>query len=492
MSASPQLDIAAPTPTRPTLLSHLWTGRSLLFLGIFLGITAGLINYVRTKETYTAKAELMFPSAPASKLAALTGGSSGGDLPSVPLLDGLKSIPQPGSSAGTATDILQTLRARKDVYEALKAGHVAKSDESGELHAAVDLDKRWGTTRDQTLRRLFDNAKLKTSKSGSLEITFKDEDPALAYAIVEAMLRELDGLSEQLKLVPARDAARFLNEQAALARAEADSAQARMTDFLEARHGVPPTDEATAMGAKYAQLESDYVAAKVQSDVAVNAAAMATAGAQRLINTAIDPGPGNAGPLSTLYQRVVQLRTEKSLLLTKLTERHPDVMAKQDELDAAERALADEVKRQSALLKPTANAPVASHPAVIDAVSKAVVARAQLQGTIQARDQVRAGLTKLPRAVATYTRLSAELQARLRAEQMFREEAVKAKTVAAAHDSFFEIMDPPVLPTSHDPAGRLSAILMLTFVGLALGGIIPYLRWRKEDEAYRAARRAAG
>jgi len=456
------------TTTPPSLPSVIWAARRTLYLGVACGLLLGGLLALLQPTTYTVTATLVFPSAPSSKLGGLLGSSSG-DLPSVPLLDGVLLVPQPATSAGTAALIIHSHRTTQAVIE--------------ELH----LQQEWHLrTLAATYRRFNKGLKCTTGRDGELVIGFCDKaGPQLVMRVTEALLQQLQQQTAQLGLDPARDNLTFLDTQRQQAHAQSLEAQQRLQAFQAQNRLIDVSDQAKALADEYAKIQSDLAEATIAATIADHVVHQVAGSMDSLIRASIDPlalsgasslsgssgSVTTTGTLSPLYEKVIALEAELALLRTRLTPNHPDVQSKEQELAIARRVLRDEIQRQLAVLHH------GDSPVINAAVVQASVSHFKVAGLQQALRQVEQIIDKVPKMQASYLRLSAELNAAIEAEKLYREEWEKARIIAQTRGKLYEILDPATAPVDHDPGHRLFVLIAFLVLGLGLAAVKPYLDW---------------
>ncbi|HEY3377212.1 MAG TPA: hypothetical protein VGL77_06910 [Armatimonadota bacterium] len=454
--------------SRPDMRTLIRQYRRTLVLAAGIGLLLGGVMAALRPLTYSASATLLFPSLPGSTLSALTGGGGGGDLPSVPLLGGALITPQPGTSAATASVLLQSHRAADDVIKKL------------------DLKGRWGLSDDRAvLRRFTQRLQCKAGKSGELYIGFQDKSAKTAYEIADAVVCELQQLSHTLGLNPAEENVTFLEQQEADARRKFMASQQAMMAFQRANQMPSLPDQAKLLITQYAQVQDDLTKARLEADAADRQLHLVSGSTEKMIKAYQDPTATGDGALSRLYQRVKQGESELVLLRERLTPNHPDVQSKKSELNEAKRQLHTEIGRQVALVKS------GNFPVLRDAVVGASLTRARVAGLQSAADQLHQIVGRLPQQQAEYTLLSAELDANGDAVKLFHDELEKARILASRNGPLFVVADPPSLPLERDPAHRLVILILALFLGLGVGLLFPYFAWYGQLQAYEESRWAS-
>lgn len=449
----------------PRLLPTILRRRKALWLGVLCGLLVGGIIAVTRPVTYSASSTLLFPTSPASRLSALAGDGGGGDLPSVPLLDGALMIPQPGTGASTAGLLLQSHRAAETIVR------------------ATQLQRHWKLPNEtETIRRFQQKLQCKAGKSGELVIGFQDKSAPQAYNVVTTSVAVLQNLSQELGLNPAEANLTFLEKQAREADARSLDSQKRLLAFQQKNGMLSVPDEAKGLIEEYQQMKMDVTRAQLEASTSAQQVAIVATGAERMIRAAQDPMPSGDNRLAPLYQHVTQAQEELALLRERLTAEHPDVLQKQAELNEATAELNREMARQTALLKS------GSSPVVRDAVAQASVNQAKASGLQQALSQMETRVSALPLQQAIYARLTTELAANTDAVKLFRQELSKARIIAERNGPMFVIADPAAMPLERDPLHRPVVLGLCMLLGLSFGLAMPYLEWFRLQQEYEEQR----
>ncbi len=458
-----QIDHLAECPTvpmPPRFLSIVWKYRKTLLVGMAIGLLLGIVIAVLRPTTYTSTATLLFPSAPASRMSLLGGGGSG-DLPSLPLLEGALMVPQPGTSAVTASLILESNRSLREVLHQL---HHDAND-------PLDLANAWKLDDRETLEKLRENMEIKVGKQGELYVGFRDRQPQTAYRVASALVHELQVLSKELGINPAEQSVAFLEQQVQEADRKLRVATSAMLDFQRANHIVSMPDQARALAEQYAKMQSDKTAADLEASTAMRQVRVMTDVAGKMVEACIDPNPAVGNTLAQLYQQVTKIETELALLSEKLTAHHPDVQAKQAELQRAQKVLNAEIDRQLSALDQGGS------PVLYPAVIQAAASHARAEGLDAALRKMQTTVERLPKQQAAYARLQAELEANVATVKLLRQELEKARIVEQSRGPNFVLLDHAELPEQPDSAGRVRIIVLLALLGLAFATLLPYREW---------------
>ncbi len=448
-------------PQVPSLLAVLRSYWKLLALGALMGIAIGLFIALRKQKTYTSEATLVFPSSVGmSALASFTGGG-GTDLPSVPLLQGALAVPQLGSGAGTAKLIVKSRRLQ---YQVIRALH---------------LEEKWKVPNAKTAAKVFEGGlKVTQGKSGELIVGFTDTSRELAYKITAATVDELRRLTAELRLDPASSNVRFLERKVAETKLRVAAAQQDLAAFQRQYHIIDLNTQAGQLAQRYAELRRDATTASLEATIALRQANMMSGHAKRLIQSAMDPVAGPNSTLSLLYQRVKEAESELALLKYQLTDEHPQVQEKERALRQAQSRLKAEMQRQFTAVQ------VGSSPALNQAVLQAAGNQARAAGLARALSGLQQEVDKLPRQAATYTQLSGQVQANLRALTLYQEELEKARILTQSRGPTFVELDPAEMPLEPDRGRRSTIVLLWLMMGLSLASIIPIWQWQRRQTEY--------
>jgi uncharacterized protein involved in exopolysaccharide biosynthesis len=483
MNGQPDWYAATAPPSLWGTLKRWWM---FLVVGLLLGIGGGFLVYWTTETTYTVKSMLLFPSAAMSGYSALTGGGSA-DLPGLPLLDGAVIIPQPGTSADTATLLLESMRGRKEILLRLRE---KRHLDMGNIWSLKDawvpvLDKDGKPTAETTpadklLKQLGGKLTCKTGKLSELYLEATDTDKTIAQAIVMEAINELSIMTIELPLDPARRSVAYLNNEVKNAQKQLDDAQKRMTAFQQKTLIISVAEQSQSLSTQYVQAQNDAADADVAVQTATEKVNKLSANARDLLNKCMDPsGNGQSALLTSLFGKVRDIESELALLRLKLADDNPEIVAKIHAHDIAVSQLTDEINRQLLLVN------AGSSPAVSQAFVDKFATEARAYGQHQAVNTLKARVAQLPTQEAEFTRLEADVTRWTETLQMMETEQQKAVIVAQSRGPVFQVQDPPELPTDRDSRGGPKKMALGTLLGLALGLAFPLIDYQ------RALRRAA-
>ncbi|MHB9025943.1 MAG: GumC family protein [Armatimonadota bacterium] len=425
-----------------------------LVLGALIGAALLTVIGLFIPRTYTSSTVLLFPGARGGgavgeQPSADMGGSGGSDQPSLPLMQGVLSVPQPGTSPGTAMLIL---KSRKVTQQLIKD---------------YDLEKAWNRSPERSIEKFHRDFACYLGSSGELRVAFSDREPKRGKQVVESAIKLLSQSVEELSLDPAGRNVRFLQQNLEHAERDCAKAEKALIDFQRSVGGAPPDTQVTSLSGLYGQLQQSLYTAEVEAGAAQAHLKSVSAASERMVRMAQDPGRADNALLASLYKTVVERESELALLREKYTEKRPEVVQARAALTVANNNLKREIDRQVASIRGGAS------PYVSDAVTAAVGAQARVAGLRRATGEVKNRLQTLPTAQVQYGQLQLTLRDERTRLSLVRTEYIKAQLIAQSRAPQFVTLDPPSLPRR---ANGLD-LYWFTLIGF-LGGLLLILgKW---------------
>ncbi len=457
-------------PPVAEFLLFLWGMRWKLIIGGLVGALLFAGNRYLVTRTYSSSALLLFPSGSASGLAALAGIGGSPDQPALPLLGGLLSIPQPATSPGTAVLVLNSRRTVMPLVERFRF-EWAKGHGGTQVH------------RDFCRKYL----RCKVGRDGDLRVEFTDTSAKRSQEVVTALVRALERSMSELSLDPTSYNLRFLKDNLAQAEDAFHKANTAMADYQRAHGVVPPDMQFQLLGQRYSALQGELAAAEVDAATAGTRVRELTSTVKGIIRSAQQPADIAGALLPALYGGLVEKQTKLALLRRTFTDKHPEVVQAQREVEEAQRQLETETSRQIDSVEK------GHSPFVSDAAIAQVVAQAKTEGLRTAADRLRADLAAVPNVQSKYAQLALELEAQKGRYTMLLSEFYKAQLFAANKAPRFVVADPPVVPEAPNPRGTGRSAMMGMILGVLLMTVRPFFLWvtkprlrartREEEEA---------
>ena len=400
-------------------------------------------------RTYTSTAVILFPGAKGGGGATTGimgdagGGSGSADQPALPLMQGVLSVPQPGTSPATAGLILRSDKTTAALLE------------------RFDLIREWRLSKEKATERFHKRFVCSEGSSGDLRIAYKDRSATRARRTIIAALEMLTASIEELSVEPAQKNVAFLRQNLREAEANCDRIQKEIVRLQRAAGGTSPDVAIQNLGQLASDLRKELTTAEVEAAVAASSMKGTTEVAKKILATAQDPNDSGTALITTLYRDVAQKETELALLRKKFTDRRPEVVQAKQALEAARRSLAAETERQLRSLEEGAS------PLVREALVAQMAAQARAEGLRAASREVQAKLLALPATQARYTQLSADLRDERSRVSLLRSELARAQIIARTREAQFVILDPPTLPKRPDGY----EYYWFTLAGALLGGL---------------------
>ncbi len=231
-------------------LQLLWQGRRLLTRVVAYGFLAALLIALLAPRKYESTARLMPPDSrpSATGLAALLSSSRDGGM-----------IPLAGDLFGLKTT------------SALFVGVLRSRTVQDRIIEHFDLRRRYrllpfGTPRIENVRaELADNTTISEDrKSGIITISVRDKEPAVAKAMAQAYVRELNRLVAEVSTSEARRERTFLEERLKAVKQELDKAAGEFSQFASRNVTLDIKEQTRAMVEAAASLQAQLIVAETE------------------------------------------------------------------------------------------------------------------------------------------------------------------------------------------------------------------------------------
>jgi len=136
----------------------------------------------------------------------------------------------------TQVDIIMSQRVARRVGQDMKLA------QNPEMQAAFKKTGGEGTIEDWLAENLLRKLKVETSQSNIINVSFSSSDPRFTARVADAFARAYVDTMLELRVEPTRQAAEWFDEQLKSLRANLESAQAKLTNYLQ-REGIVSADE---------------------------------------------------------------------------------------------------------------------------------------------------------------------------------------------------------------------------------------------------------
>ena len=350
----------------------------------------------------------------------------------------------------------------------------------------TDLDIT-ATTPDQMeslISRLDDKTTVQSNGGNLFKVSFEDGDPVRARDVVDALLT----IFVEGNLGQSRDdmdtAQRFIDQQIKEYERQLEMAEERLANFKQQNFNALPG--AAGYHGRVERAEAALLAAENDLNNAITQRALL----QRELSSTPELIGGNnnlglgSGPPSDTTLRIIEIEAQIQELLTRYTEKHPDVVIAKRRLVALEAK--NERELEAAL---EAELSIGDQPIGETGVPNPLYSQMQLrmieqQSRIQISqsrvDQVKGQIAELERLRANVPAVEAELKKlnrdygiiKTNYEQLLkrRESArISQEREVSAEPVQFRIVDPPEVPARPDGPNRALFLTVVLIAGLGAG-----------------------
>ncbi|MDJ0757894.1 MAG: hypothetical protein QNJ19_00775 [Woeseiaceae bacterium] len=357
----------------------------------------------------------------------------------------------------------------------------------------TDLDLR-ATTREEK-QALIDslalainidsvNTRSRRNKDGSIfRISYRDTDPQMSLKVVDEVL---DTFREEIgagRTGGSEDALEFLESGIADYRAQLQQRERELADFRRENVGLLPGE-----GRGYFETLQDALAQnrEIQGELSLLLNQRDTLQQQLRGQEPILSDPGGSGgviPKTELEQRISVFESTIQELLTRFTEKHPDVIAARDQLAqlrAQREKQLEELSAAGGSGNVASNNPVyqqlqislnSVNLEIAELQGRLATSRTQvadLQAKIDVIPQIEAQLAELTRDYDQINSVYNDMRAK------YEQEKLRRKRLGWDNVTF-ETMEPPNVGRNPVSPMRSQLILLVTLAGLGVGGAIAYL-----------------
>jgi polysaccharide chain length determinant protein (PEP-CTERM system associated) len=355
------------------------------------------------------------------------------------------------------------------------------------------LDQR--ATNEEELEALFfnlrENIGVATGRTGDSRnlytISYRDSNRGMALAIVQTLLDTFVKDVLELNDQGSEEATGYLEDQLAHYSGLLSEAERRLAAFKKENVGLLPGES----GGVFERLQVEMTSLKAtQSDLEVEIDRQSELRRQLTSETPFVPGGGVGSAGATILgspteEAIKQLETQRSQLLLAYTDRHPDVVAINEQLAL----LYVEVERErdamagsATGIEGAANSTNPVYQGVQIALNDSSVRIATLRSQIQQRERVvrelNSQINTIPEVEATYSELTrnyAQYQS-LYDELLEQRERERMGTAGADREVVsFNITEPPA--AGLEPVAPLRGLFLVAVlvIGLGAGGLLAWI-----------------
>lgn len=350
----------------------------------------------------------------------------------------------------------------------------------------TDLDIT-ATTPDQMERliaRLGDKTTISTNGGNLFKVSFEDGNPTRARDVVDALLTVfVEGNLGQSRN-DMDEAQRFINKQIQDYEVQLEQAEQRLANFRQQNFDVLPG--AAGYHGRVERAESALIAA----ENALNSAVTQEAGLKRELATAPEliGGVSNfgigSGPPSDTTLRIIEIEAQVAELLTRYTEKHPDVVIAQRRLKALEakneRELEAALQNELSIGEEEVTESGVPNPLHIQLQLRLIEQQSIIQINQRRVDQIKGQIDELERLRSNVPAVEAELKKLNRDYGIIKtnyDELLKRRESArisqerevSAEPVQFRVIDPPDIPALPDGPNRGLFLTVVLIAGLGAG-----------------------
>ncbi|HEX2999198.1 MAG TPA: hypothetical protein VHR86_03055 [Armatimonadota bacterium] len=407
-----------------------WTVLGRIFIGAIVGALLFTAIGKLIPHRYTSAAVLLFPGAKSSgggtpaATDSTGGGGSSSDQPSLPLMEGVLSVPQLGTSPSTAALILNSRQTTVALIQKFK------------------LNEEWHLPMEKAIEYFQEYYQCIEGPSGDLRIHYTDRTPERAQQMLTEAIKILTASIERFSEHPATKNVAYLHDNLKKAEANCDRIQKEIVRLQRMTGGTPPDSEIQTLSQLLADVQKELTTAQVEASVADSSLKVTSNVSTRIMRTAQSPVSSGSDKelISILYRDVAQRESDLALLREKYTDRRPEVVQARQALATARRGLEKEVARQVQSVQSGAS------PLTKDALITALTARARMAGLQQSAKRIQATLEMLPDALVKYNALTSDLKDERARVSLLRSEYLRAQLIVESRGPQFVMLDPPTRP----------------------------------------------
>lgn len=379
------------------------------------------------------------------------------------LADPVGGIPIPSEQipafVQTQLDLLKSEQVAVDVVDKLKLLERPAVDPEKEKEVVSD-DKPRKPPREAMADSLLKRIKTKPSRdSNIIEVSFDDRDPAWAAKIANQFINSYMSTNVSMLVGPARDAARFYEQQAIKSRLDLEANQKKLTDFQRTQ-GITSSDERSDVEiARLADITRQLT--EVEAQLADSASRQRTSrgGAENmpevLDNQLIQ---GMKQELSRLEARVAQQGAS-------LGQNHPEMLRMKEEAAALRSSVAVETQKVIGSLS-RANEINRARRDELRAAEEAQ--RQKVLASRSSRDEIEVLKREIESSQKAYDTI----------RQKLAQEELKSNVTTSSVRLVAEAT-PPILPSSPNlPVNTLAAAVLSTLLGLGIIFTLEFINGR--------------
>lgn len=341
----------------------------------------------------------------------------------------------------TQVDIINSNRVAERVVALLKLDEVPAVREQWQAEADGKGDLRvW------LAEALQKKLVVKPSReSNVINIAFTGADPQFAAAVANAFAQAYIEVNLELKVEPARQYARWFDEQSVPLREKVEAAQKRLSDY-QLQHGIVPSDgRLDVETARLAELSSQLVAAEAQR--------METRSRQGQAGAADTmPEVLQSGLIQGLKAELARQEAAREQLASRVGKNHPDYTRIEAEIRSLRDKIGAETQRVASSIGSATRSNLAREAdlrAALDAQKKRVLEMRER------RDQI---------AV-----LQRDVESAQRAHDLVAQRLTQTSLESRTQQTNIAVLTPATAPLQHSSPRTALNLALAVFLGALLG-----------------------
>ena len=318
--------------------------------------------------------------------------------------------------------------------------------------------------------------------ANTFEVSFQDQDPKLAHAVVRTLLDTFMEDSLGMKRTDAGVAERFLESQIGDYEQKLIEAEQRLADFKQRNVGLMPG----ATGDYYQRLEAEMGRLQQMQQVYNQLAARRDELNRQLRGEEPSFGlMGGASQSSPIDAQIAQYKAQRDQLLLQYTDKHPQVRAINDTIAQLEEEKSSGATISSSVAPPSGAAAQVAQSLDANPVyqtlrlnlSQAEADLAEMRGQIASQQaviaQLRSRVDAIPEVEAELARLNRDYEVNKKQYDTLLQRLESARISQQAEQTTenvkFRIIEPPSQPVQPSGPKRLALDTLVLFAGLGAG-----------------------
>jgi polysaccharide biosynthesis transport protein len=312
-----------------------------------------------------------------------------------------------------------------------------------------------------------------TKGTNLIEVTAKGKTPEEAQQISQSVVDNFLAMQTNNQQQTQSLLVKFLNDRIEEAKKDSDEAAQKFADYSREHKLYSPDEQlkaaitqVSAYDKSIADLQSQQKSAQAQYDVATD-----KLGQQKASSKAYNINDNSN--VQSIRGQIVAKEVELAGLRQRYTERHPSVVAAEQQLSQLQRQLANEV---SAVVDSSA---ASLNPAQMELLKNQAIAEASVSAAKASEAAVRAkkgeieqDINKYPDEMVTYLELKSDAEIKKTIYTNLVQQCEQNKIQKAMEAMDIQVIDPANLPDEDKPSAPRKKLI--TAIGLALGCILAF------------------